>query len=366
MQDACQVAVLGGGPAGCAAAIALRQRGVERVRVVAPGRAGIPVGETLLPETGALLDRLGIWHRFLAEGHERCWGSSSTWGSEAVGYNDFIFNVWGNGWHLDRARFDAFLLAEAESAGAEVDRGARFEGHEAETADGVDLALVRKGGAAARLNARFVVDATGSGAVFARTRGARRAFCDRLVFVYGFFDAPDAEPAFRVTMVEAAETGWWYAAGLPEKRVAVAFAGDPGFVRESGMAQSDQQWLSRLLGTREISRRLDGCRLRPGLVTRAAPSGLSTPLRGKRWVAAGDAAASYDPLSGRGIYMALSYGIEAADAVASALESDSTKIAAYESMVVQDFDAYRAERIAFYSAETRWASSPFWRGRREH
>ncbi len=35
------------------------------------------------------------------------------------------------------------------------------------------------------LRARFVVDATGSRAVFARLVGARRWFLDRLLFVYG-------------------------------------------------------------------------------------------------------------------------------------------------------------------------------------
>jgi flavin-dependent dehydrogenase len=167
-----------------------------------------------------------------------------------------------------------------------------------------------------------------------------------------------------LTLLEATETGWWYAAGLPQRRVAVAFATDPDFVRESGMAQAER-WMSRLLATRHIAGRLDGCRLRPGLVARMAPSGLSDPVRGERWLAVGDAAASYDPLSGEGIHKAMSNGIDAAEAVALALRSDSEQAAAYATMVADRFNAYCRERDGFYSAESRWQDSPFWRRRKE-
>jgi flavin-dependent dehydrogenase len=352
-----EAAVLGGGPAGCAAAIALVRAGVGRVAVVAPRPRGPAIGETLLPDSGALLERLGVWERFVGEGHEPCLGSCSSWGEDAVGYNDFLLNVRGHGWHLDRARFDALLLDEAEAAGATVLRDARCTG-----LDGVGLRIAG-GGSALTLRADAVVDATGSRAAYARLRGASGTWRDRLLFVYGFFDAGDAATALRMTMIEATESGWWYAAGLPGDRVAVAFASDPDLIREAGMARPDR-WLSRLLRTRHVAPRLDGCRLRPGLVARVAPSGLSEPVAGDGWVAVGDAAASYDPLSGQGIHKALATGIEGAEALAAALHGDPSQIDAYAEAVADRFNAYRAERDGFYADEKRWAEAPFWHRRR--
>jgi flavin-dependent dehydrogenase len=365
MGAACEVAIVGGGPAGCATALALAQRGMSGVCLVAPDR-GRPValGETLLPDCRVLLERLGVLEGFLGEGHEPCLGTRSAWGSDTVGHNDFLMSVWGRGWHLDRERFDAFLLAEAEQAGTVVLRGTRFAGRASATDHGFHLRLAHADGERFGLSARFVVDASGSGAVFARTQRAHRVLRDRLMFVYGFFDGSDASSALRLTMVEAVETGWWYAAGLPEGRIAVAFAGDPDFVRRSALTQTDH-WLTKLLGTRHIAGRLDGCRLVPPLVARVAPSGLCDPVCGERWLAVGDAAACYDPLSGQGIHKALADGIEAAEAVARGLGSGFENASDYAERVAGRFGAYRAERSDFYASESRWPDAPFWRRRRE-
>src|SRR6187549_1177938 len=102
-----QVAVVGGGPAGAATALALRRRGVADVLLVEAGDyRGVRFGESVPPDLRLPLDALGLWTSFVAQGHEPCLGSCSVWGSAQPGYNDFLFNPHGHGWHLDRARFD--------------------------------------------------------------------------------------------------------------------------------------------------------------------------------------------------------------------------------------------------------------------
>ena len=141
--DIWDVAILGAGPAGTACAIALARSVVERICLIEPtrarGRGRTAIGETIPPDTRLLLDRLGLWQAFLDEGHERCLGTCSAWGSDRLGYNDFLLNPQGSGWHLDRARFDDFLLRRAREAGATM--------------------LAAPGTALA--GTRFVVDATG-------------------------------------------------------------------------------------------------------------------------------------------------------------------------------------------------------------
>ena len=63
---------------------------------------------------------LGIWDDFVAEGHAPCLGSRSAWGDNRLGYNDYLYNPHGQGWHLDRRRFDAFLLAQIDERGMGV------------------------------------------------------------------------------------------------------------------------------------------------------------------------------------------------------------------------------------------------------
>jgi flavin-dependent dehydrogenase len=68
-------------------------------------------------------------------------------------------------------------------------------------------------------NAAFVVDATGRASSVARNRGVRRRRLDRLVALVAFIDlASEFE-----SIIEAAPSGWWYAAALPAGRAVAAF-----------------------------------------------------------------------------------------------------------------------------------------------
>ena len=141
-----EVAILGGGPAGCATALALARRGISNILVAEPGqRPGNRVGESVPPEIRLLLEELGICEAFLREGHDPCFGSCSSWGNAALGYNDFLFNPHGNGWHLDRSRFDAFLGRKTAEAGVELATGLRFEDGQRVGREGFRLRLSGKG-----------------------------------------------------------------------------------------------------------------------------------------------------------------------------------------------------------------------------
>jgi flavin-dependent dehydrogenase len=360
------VAVLGGGPAGCAAALALRRKGIDRVCVVDPGHHRVSaVGETLPPDVRLVLDELGLWFGFIGEAHEACLGSCSSWGSDALGYNDFILSPHGNGWHLDRQRFDAFLSRSTDSCGAMAISGARFVDCECDRHDGFRLRLRARDDAESLITARFVVDATGSRSAFARRAGARRNFLDSLTFIYGFFDKTANHSVSQLTMLEAVEAGWWYAAGVPGQRVAVAFATDAGVARRD-MLFREQRWLARLLRTRHIAPSLGGCRfLGNSLVIRAAPSFLLDPPAGAGWLAVGDAAATYDPLSSQGIHNALEDGIAAANTIAAAITNDTKATGNYAEALAARFTEYQTNRNYFYGLETRWPGSAFWERRHE-
>ena len=359
------VAVVGSGPAGCATALALQRKGVASVCIVDSAINRDPrVGETLPPAINAVLEELALWDSFLNDGHEPCLGSCSSWGSDTLGYNDFLFTPYGQGWHLDRRQFDAFLLSNAISRGTSLFSG-RVIGWSAKSQEWLQLRLKEDGGAHSILNARFVVDATGSRSAFTRSIATPPRFLDCLTFLYGFFDASGGSSSLQLTMLEAAEAGWWYAAPLPKRRLAVAFATDPDLIRRNKLACEDR-WFAALLRTRHIAPRLDGCRfLRGSLTVRAAPSYLLDQVVGTRWLVVGDAAASYDPLSSGGIYKALESGVRAANTLAVALSSNTDISSDYAESTFADFEDYKNNRNHFYQIEQRWPESLFWRRRRE-
>jgi flavin-dependent dehydrogenase len=359
-----QVVILGGGPAGCATALALRRRGVAGILVVEAGDYGaIRVGESIPPDARLLLGRLGVWPAFLEQGHEPCLGSCSAWGGDALGYNDFLFNPHGNGWHLDRRRFDAFLARQVAASGAEFSAGTRFSGAERAGAGGFTLRLAASDGSARTVGARFVVDATGSRSRFARLMGARWRFHDRLSYVAAFLAAP--ADVSRLTMLEATEYGWWYAARLPGDRLTVGAASDPEIIKGAGL-HAPERWLAHLEATRYLSRELAGCDFSVQCtLARVAPSFVLDRACGPGWLAVGDAAAAYDPISSQGIYKALFDGLQAAEAIAAWLGGDAGPLHDYHASIAARFADYLRNRNYFYQLEQRWPAAPFWRRRRE-
>jgi len=86
---------------------------------------------------------------------------------------------------------------------------------------------------------------------------------------------------------------------------------------------------------------------------------------GSDWVAVGDAASAYDPITSQGIYKALSDGLQSAAAITDHLNGALDPFAVYQASVVARFTEYLQHRNYFYDLEKRWPSSPFWRNRRQ-
>lgn len=353
------VAIVGGGPAGAAAALALARLGV-RVVMIESGRLRPPVGETLPPAVRPVLDRLDLRATVEAEGFLPSVGTYAAWGEADPWGRDFLFSRHGHGWHLDRRRFDALLREAARAAGAQLAIGDTVAESTPLTAGGFRLTL--SGGR--EVVARVVLDASGRAAVFARQRGVARRALDRMIGVMGHVvRRADGEVERAATLVEATEDGWWYSAPLPQDRLAVAFMTDSDLARPT--VASPQAWLDRLAAAPHTGARVAnyGAGLAGPPVVVAAASGRLSRFGDADWLAIGDAAATQDPLSSEGILVAIDSGLDAAAAAARMLGGDPSALATAVVRREQRWLDYLDERHTYYAAEGRWRDAPFWRRR---
>ncbi|WP_281561397.1 FAD-dependent monooxygenase [Thalassomonas sp. RHCl1] len=361
------VVIVGGGPAGCATAIALHQLGITRVAVVeGSDYSRVRIGESIPPDTRGLFSRLGVWQAFAGQNHQRCLGSYSCWGSDNLGFNDFLFNPRGHGWHLDRLSFDRFLADEVMLRGIDFLSGARFHQLNRDRQHHTIALTGGKSGEKQQLNCRFVVDASGRSASVARCFGARFKTQDTLVCVAGFFHRRELETDLalqHMTLLEAVEHGWWYSAHLPGDRIIAAFASDADIILQQQLKQPEN-WHRALAQTRHLSKALSLAKLPLRLHTWTAPSALLNPPAGEAWLAVGDAASCYDPISSQGIYKALLGGLNAAPAIAGWLKGDSRPLEHYRQSVGEVFIHYLEQRAYFYQLEQRWHQEAFWQKRR--
>lgn len=343
--------VAGSGPGGAVAALVLARKGL-RVLLVdgTPSVATrLKVGESLPPGARPLLRDLGLLAAVEAGGQLRSSGTTSAWGSPAPTGVDFVLGPDGPGWHLDRDRFDRSLRDAAVAVGAELRTGAVARSPR-RTSAGWQVRV----GEGEEVEARALVDATGRRASLARALGARRRRRDRLVGLVGVAAAGEEDRDAR-TLVEAVPEGWWYTALVPGRRRVVAFMSDvdllPPGIRTAGGYQEE---LARTEHVRPLVEAVGDPQ------TEAANGSQLEPACGTGWIAVGDAALAFDPLSSQGILTALYGGMTGAEALAAFLDGDADALGRYRMRLDAIVAAYERNLLHAYGSEIRWPGNPFW------
>ncbi|MEV6205875.1 tryptophan 7-halogenase [Kitasatospora sp. NPDC051914] len=355
----CDVLVAGSGPAGCAAALALARAGAEVLLVAPEGSPGWRVGESLAPTARPLLERLGVLDR-LAGRHASCDGNLAAWGTDTLTAVDHRLGPYGEGWHLDRARFDAALLTAAQDCGAERYalrvRDARWEKDhwQVVTAEG-DV-----------LRAGCLVDATGRAARLARRIGATPTRYDRLIAVAGLLGPGNgAGGRERTSLVQSTHWGWWYTAPLPDGGRVVMALTDADLVPGLHLLDPVVWWDRAKQADHLWDRVAHHQGPPPRLRVLAAGSACTTPAAGAPgWAAVGDAATATDPLAARGILTAMATGLTAARAILADRAGDPDALAAYARRIAAVHAEYLRVQAAVYGRETRW-DTVFWRRRHQ-
>jgi flavin-dependent dehydrogenase len=361
MTDGLDVAVVGAGPAGAAIAWRLARAGC-RVALLERSRFDAPrVGESLAPGVTPLLAELGAWDDFLALQPLPSYGTHSVWGSPELQSHSHLFTPYGNGWHVDRSRFDRMLAEHAAAAGARLRLGCRVVHVEAASNGGSVLQVEGDG---RPLRADLLIDATGRQASLARWVGARHAVFDRLVGVAVPLDDP-AAASHGYTLVETTPDGWWYCAPIGPRRSMAMLMTDADLARrhaQGGVAG----WHAALRHAGTTTSRIGKARPQaaPAVVPAVSRRLVRSPAPTcQRWLAVGDAALAVDPVSGSGVLRALRTAAAGARAALAALAGDADAVGAYEQQCDDDCRRYLAEWAAYYAAEPRWRASPFWQRR---
>jgi flavin-dependent dehydrogenase len=260
----------------------------------------------------------------------------------------------GLGHVLDRPAFDRMLAAAVAATGVvSINDGVI----DARRHDGLWRLGLAGGGV---LDAVSVLDCSGRRAVLARHLSPQRR-ADRLVAACAFLTQTDTdiEPS-PATLIEAAPDGWWYAALLPDRRLAIAFFSDPDLLPR-GLSRDPAAWRDMVAATRFISEWIAsaGFALGGPPVPHAAGTAWLTRAAGPGWAAAGDAALSVDPLSAHGMTTALWTGRRAAQAM---MAGGSSALENYADTVATAINGVLGARARVYGV-SRYRDRVFWRRR---
>ncbi|MCE7996890.1 MAG: hypothetical protein HEP71_33320 [Roseivirga sp.] len=355
-----QVVIIGAGVAGCATALALLKQGIRSILIVSrPETTGFKAGETLQPLATGLLDELGLLEDFQKTLYLTGHGSCSAWGSDELVFNDNILRLHGHGYALDRLTFDRLFFDKVESKGITIlnDSLVSLEKHPEDQW----LLQLKTGGP---IKSSFIVDATGRQSYVARQLHVPRIQFDDLHAVYTFWRGQSAKFS-RHSFVESVENGWCYTAALPNDIFALAIFTDKSTIKQYQLKEitNFRAFLEKTQHSKHLLTQTSEL-IQMSLAV-ANSSMLDRIGSNHGWLAVGDAASAYDPLSAIGIAKAMADGLNASDAISQWFNNKPKAIESYAQQVQTAFNEFLKQRYRHYSTERRWTHSPFWKSRQE-
>ena len=325
-QRAVDVLILGGGPAGSTAGALLAASGLETVILEGDRFPRFHVGESLLPHTLPLLDRLGVHDAVRALPHTRRKDGATFVthdGSRHVVYwfEDAFAPALPHAYQVRRDEFDAALLANAAAKGAEIHEGRRAIAPRWEGKRLVGVVVREPGGDERLIRCRALLDASGQSSFLASRMGWRFPYpMHRKVAAVSHFGnvwLPPGREAGNIT-IALTDGGWFWLIPFADDTVSVGAVLDVEKWRSSG-GTPETLFNAAVQATPEVARRLENARR---LLPFSAVQNFSyrvMQIGGDGYCLIGDAAGFLDPVFSSGVFIATTAAASAAQDVIDSL-----------------------------------------------
>ncbi|MBI5864083.1 MAG: tryptophan 7-halogenase [Planctomycetes bacterium] len=365
------VVVIGGGPAGATAGTILAQHGRKTLVVERAAFPRFHIGESLMPETYWVFERLGMLEKLRRSTFVRKLSvqfvSASGRESAPFYFDERDPRECSQTWQVLRSEFDRMMLENAAEHGAVVwqpcnvvdviEQAPPLGSGRLPAITGV--VVQKEDGSTVRVGARVVVDATGTNGMLSRRFDLRQADpALRKASVFAHYKGAWRDPNPRdtgATLVMQIENqaGWFWYIPLPDDIVSIGIVGDIDYlIKNRG---KPEQILAE-----EIAR----CPfLRPRLekAERVSPvhvlsdfSYNSKACAGDGWVLVGDAFTFLDPMYSSGVFFALKSAELAADAIHEALaagDASAARLGVWGDPFYAGVQAIRKLVYAFYTPD---------------
>ncbi len=321
----CDILVIGGGPAGSTVSSLLSEKGWKVVLLEKDHHPRFHIGESLLPMSLPIFERLGILDKVEEIGMVK---RGAEFDSPYHTSPPVTFYFRGArdksrpyAYQVRRSELDHILLNNSKDKGTQVFEGVRVTGVDLNSS-GMHLVTAKKeDGNSEEWQARYIVDATGRDSFLAKKLGIRKNNrSHNSSAIYSHFENAErlkGEDDGNISIYWFDE-GWFWMIPLKDGTMSVGAVCRPGYLKNCQKDLDKFLW-EAITQSPEVARRLRNARMTMATKATGNYSYFSDNLVGKNYILVGDAFAFIDPIFSSGVHIALTSAIHAIDVIEATL-----------------------------------------------
>ncbi len=297
---------------------------------------------------------MGLLPLFESTAIQKTYGYHSMWGTKKVTDTNFFFHrPYQYGLKIDK---QAILTALSVQQKDHIHTYSDILDIN-NSADGIELTL-RQENTTETIQGKILIDATGRNRAILEKLNVTTLHFDNLM-AFSCHIPLQKHPAIKHPVyIESFEQGWGIISTLSATQSVFTL-----FTNKENPKWQEfrkyENWPKILANTtllRDFAQPYDSINVKGGL----ANSSKAQTIAGHNWMAIGDAALAFDPLSSHGITNSLYTTQTAASAIEKYLNSDTNALKEYTQNLNEIFDQYLKTKNQLYTNERRWPNSPFW------